>query len=105
MHNPSATNSEKCVCMSISMAWHQHENWVTAYHFETWYELASAGQFDGQGHHTPKPYVRQVFCKYLDCGVVARAWCDDCGHDYLVAYSCRGRGVRLRDLASHKSRS
>ena len=19
--------------------------------------------------------------------------CDDCGHDYLVAYSCKGRGV------------
>ena len=27
-------------------------------HFETWLELASAGQFDGQGdHHTPVPYV------------------------------------------------
>ena len=33
-----------------------------AEHFETWFELASAGQFDGQGdHHTPKPYVRQAF--------------------------------------------
>ena len=30
-----------------------------AEHFETWFELASAGQFDGQGdHHTPKPYIR-----------------------------------------------
>jgi hypothetical protein len=30
-----------------------------AQHFETWYELASACQFDGQGdHHTLKPYVR-----------------------------------------------
>ena len=26
-----------------------------AEHFETWFELASAGQFDGRGdHHTPK---------------------------------------------------
>jgi hypothetical protein len=33
-------------------------------HFETWHELASAGQFDGRGdHHTPKPYVRQAFRK------------------------------------------
>jgi hypothetical protein len=31
------------------MAWHQPEKWVTAYHFETGYEFASAGQFDGQG--------------------------------------------------------
>jgi len=29
---------------------------TVAEHFETWLELASAGQFDGQGdHHTPKP--------------------------------------------------
>ena len=69
-----------------------------AEHFETWHALASAGQFDGQGdHHTPKPYVRQAFRKYLECGIFAhgfaRAWCDDCGHDYFVAYSCKGRGV------------
>ncbi len=23
----------------------------------------------------------------------ARARCDDCGHNYLVAFSCKGRGV------------
>ena len=62
-----------------------------AEHFETWHALASAGQFDGQGdHHTPKPFVRQAFRKYLECGIFAhgfaRAWCDDCGHDYFVAY-------------------
>ena len=38
--------------------------------------------------HTPKPYVRQAFRKYLECGIFAhgfaRAWCDDCGHDYLA---------------------
>ena len=67
-----------------------------AEHFETWHELASAGQFDGQGdHHSPRPYVRQAFRKYLECGIFAhgfaRAWCDDCGHDYFVAYSCKGR--------------
>ena len=67
-------------------------------HFQTWLELASAGQFDGQGdHHTPRAYVRQAFRKYLECGIFAhgfaRARCDDCGHDYFVAYSCKGRGV------------
>ncbi|WP_413882002.1 transposase zinc-binding domain-containing protein [Candidatus Aalborgicola defluviihabitans] len=33
----------------------------------------------------------------MECGIFAhgfaRAWCDDCGHDYFVAYSCKGRGV------------
>ena len=84
-----------------------------AEHFETWHELASAGQFDGQGdHHTPKPFVRQAFRKYLECGIFAhgfaRAWCDDCGHDYFVAYSCKGRGVcpscntrRMVETAAH----
>jgi hypothetical protein len=34
-------------------------------HYETWLDLASAGQFDGQGdHYTPKPYVRKAFAKY-----------------------------------------
>ena len=49
-------------------------------------ELVSAGQFDGQGdHHTPKPFVRKAFAKYLECGIFAhgfaRARCGDCGHD------------------------
>jgi hypothetical protein len=84
-----------------------------AEHFETWHELASAGQFDGQGdHHTPRPFVRQAFRKYLECGIFAhgfaRAWCDDCGHDYFVAFSCKGRGVcpscntrRMVETAAH----
>jgi len=81
--------------------------------FETWLELASAGQFDGQGdHHTPSAYVRQAFRKYLECGIFAhgfaRARCDDCGHDYFVAFSCKGRGVcpscntrRMAETAAH----
>jgi hypothetical protein len=46
-----------------------------AEHFETWLELPSAGQFDGQGdHHTPKTYVRQAFRKYLECGIFAHGF-------------------------------
>ena len=42
---------------------------TVAEHFESWLELACAGQFDGQGdHHSPKPYVRKAFAKYLECG-------------------------------------
>jgi hypothetical protein len=86
---------------------------TVAEHYQTWLELASAGQFDGQGdHHSPKPYVRQAFAKYLKCGIFAhgfaRARCDDCGHDFLVAFSCKGRGVcpscntrRMVETAAH----
>jgi hypothetical protein len=35
---------------------------TVAEHYETWLELASAGQSGGQGeHHSPKPHVRQAF--------------------------------------------
>ena len=88
---------------------------TVAEHYETWLELASAGQFDGQGdHHTPKPFVRKAFAKYLECGIFAhgfaRARCGDCGHDYFVAFSCKGRGVcpscttrRMVETAAHLS--
>ena len=88
---------------------------TVAEHYETWLELASAGQFDGQGdHHSPKPYVCQAFAKYLECGIFAhgfaRARCEDCGYDFLVAFSCKGRGVcpscntrRMAETAAHLS--
>ncbi|URD45712.1 transposase zinc-binding domain-containing protein (plasmid) [Pseudomonas sp. BYT-5] len=41
--------------------------------------------------------MRKAFAKYLECGIFAhgfaRARCGDCGHDYFVAFSCKGRGV------------
>ena len=86
---------------------------TVAEHYETWQDQASVGQFDGQGeHHSPKPYVRQAFEKYLECGIFAhgfaRARCDDCGHDFLVAFSCKGRAVcpscntrRMAETAAH----
>ncbi len=84
-------------------------------HVETWLALASSGQFDGQGdQHTPAPYVESAFRKYLECGIFAygfaRARCDACGHDFLVAFSCKGRGVcpscntrRMVETAAHLS--
>jgi len=84
-----------------------------AEHFETWLELSSAGQFDGQGdHHTPPAYVEKAFRKYLECGILAhgfaRVRCGDCGDDFLVAFSCKGRGVcpscntrRMAEAAAH----
>lgn len=47
----------------------------------------------GQGLPT---YVKQEFERYLDCGILAngfaRVHCAGCGHDEVVAFSCRGRG-------------
>jgi ribosomal protein S27E len=72
-----------------------------------------AGQFDGQGdHHTPPAYVEKAFRKYLECGIFAhgfaRVRCDDCGDDFLVAFSCKGRAIcpscntrRMAEAAAH----
>jgi len=42
-------------------------------------------------------YVDIEFRKYLECGILAKgfalAHCDDCSKDFLVALSCKGRGI------------
>lgn len=45
----------------------------------------------------PPAHVEREFRRYLECGILghglARARCAECGHDYLIAYSCKDRGV------------
>jgi len=42
-----------------------------------------------------RTYVMTVIYKYLDCGDLhfgfARVRCEDCGHEYLLAFSCKRR--------------
>jgi len=49
---------------------------------------------------------------YLECGILAcgfaRARCGVCGHDFMVAFSCKGRGLcpscttrRMAETAAH----
>ncbi len=47
---------------------------------------------------TPVPnYIENVFQKYLGCGILAKgfacAHCDGCCKDFLIAFSCKGRGI------------
>lgn len=83
-------------------------------HYAIWLAFCCACQFQSQGYNrTPAPYVRLALLKYLDCGIFAhgfaRACCDDCGHDYWVAFSSTGRRVcpsyilRTVDTAAHLS--
>ena len=56
--------------------------------------LASAEQT----HAAPLPrYVVDAFERYIACGDFARGFlrcrCDGCGHEVLVAFSCKARGV------------
>ncbi len=78
---------------------------VVQRHFETWLAERRACE--------PVPrYVERDFRRYLDCGILARgfarAFCRSCGHDFLVAFSCSGRGVcpscttrRMAETAAH----
>ncbi|MBW2133129.1 MAG: transposase zinc-binding domain-containing protein [Deltaproteobacteria bacterium] len=42
-----------------------------------------------------RPYVKDVIHRYLECGVLhngfARIRCGECGHEYLLAFSCKRR--------------
>ena len=42
-----------------------------------------------------RPYIEKVIYRYLDCGDLqhgfARVRCNDCGHEYLLAFSCKRR--------------
>ncbi|MCC7328002.1 MAG: transposase zinc-binding domain-containing protein, partial [Burkholderiales bacterium] len=56
--------------------------------------------------------MEREFRRYLDCGILAhgfaRARCGNCGHDFLIAFSCKGRAVcpscnarRMVETAAH----
>jgi hypothetical protein len=63
-------------------------------HLQTF--LAGARAENPDGHGLPS-FVEREFTRYLDCGILAhgfvRVRCDDCNHDRLVAFSCRGRAI------------
>lgn len=66
-----------------------------------------------ESYEAPLPhYVEQELRGYLRCGIFAhgfvRAHCDTCGHDLLVAFSCKVRAVcpscagrRMANVAAH----
>jgi len=62
-------------------------------HLETWLVPCR----DGHDTGSVPEHVAREFRRYLECGILAhgfaRARCGDCGHDFLIAFSCKGRGV------------
>ncbi len=78
-------------------------------HFETWLALRRGARDDAD---VLPGYVERDFRRYLECGILAhgfaRARCAQCGHDFLIAFSCKGRGVcpscntrRMVETAAH----
>jgi hypothetical protein len=76
---------------------------------------AELGSFLDQARRRDRPvphFVERELRAYLACGILAfgflRVHCDACGHDRLVAFSCKGRGFcpscggrRMADTAAH----
>jgi hypothetical protein len=71
-------------------------------HLETW--LAHRGEGHDDDGPVP-PYLEREFRRHLECGILAhgfaRARCGQCGHDFLIAFSCHGRGVCPSCAARH----
>ena len=65
---------------------------LVAKHLESFLAFAA----ERSGRALPR-YVVEEFYGYLRCGVLAhgfgRARCSECGHDMLVAFWCKRRGV------------
>jgi hypothetical protein len=100
-------------CRSVPYCRHHPEQTalyqIVQQHLETY--LALAGEDDWDAQRVPA-YVEREFRRYLECGILAygfaRARCPDCGHDFLVAFSCKGRGLcpscnarRMAETAAH----
>jgi Transposase zinc-binding domain len=80
-------------------------------HLETWLAQCRDGHDDNDDGPVP-PYVEREFRRYLECGFLARGFararCGRCGHDFLIAFSCKERSVcpscnarRMFETAAH----
>jgi hypothetical protein len=78
-------------------------------HLSSW--LAESRERDPDGLPVPA-HIERELRGYLACGILAhgfaRARCGGCGHDFLLAFSCKGRGVcpscttrRMAETAAH----
>ena len=78
-------------------------------HLETFLALC---RDDGE-EQSVSPHAERERRRYLECGILAygfaRARGDECGHDFLIAFSCQGRGLcpscHTRRLATVRRRS
>ena len=81
-------------------------------HLETYLALANESNPTGPLGDRVPAHVENEFRSYLKCGILAhgfaRARCSGCGHEFLVAFSCKARGAcpscgakRMAETAAH----
>ena len=88
---------------------------VVRQNLEAWLAQRRAGRLVAGANWVVDPvpgYVERDLRKVLECGILAhgyaRARCEQCGQDFLVAYLCKGRGMcpgcntrRMVETAAH----
>ncbi len=89
-HNglPKPRNSSQTFCLQTSETRKDHSFQTIQNELETW--LSSTVE------NIPH-FIEEEFRSFLKCGILAygfaRAHCKECGHDSLIAFSCKGRGI------------
>ena len=81
-----------CRCLFLFSAAKVYYHYVEDY-FETF--VQSYDEHFSRQYGFWRPYIEKVIYRYLDCGDLqhgfARVTCKDCGHEYLLAFSCKRR--------------
>ena len=79
-------------------AYRRHEPETTAVHKIVRENLDPFLRYTRDNYSKPLPkYVERELRSYLTCGLVSegfsRVLCKKCHHEFLVAFSCKGRGL------------
>ena len=100
-------------CRALPAAYRRREPEKTVLYMAVQKHLASfIADVHGADERGLPAYVEREFTRYLSCGVLsegfARVRCDGCGNDFLVAFSCKNRGIcpsctarRAHEVAAH----
>jgi hypothetical protein len=105
--------SQRCLLTSgSSPAYERHRPEETALYTVISEQLETFLARAREGDRPAPRFIEQELRAYLQCGILAhgflRLHCDACGHDRLVAFSCKRRGFcpscggrRMADTAAH----
>jgi hypothetical protein len=98
-------------CAPVHYERHRPEH-TTLYHLVQQHAAAFFEQAEAASGADLPQFVKDEFDAFLECGILAHGFlrlrCGDCGHDKLVAFSCRRRGFcpscgarRMAQTAAH----
>ena len=81
---------------------HHRPEQTTLYRLVQQHAATFFAQTDASTGASLPQFVKDEFDAFLQCGILAHGFlrlaCADCGHDKLVAFSCKRRGFATRAL-------